>query len=163
MALLVLTACQLSPIDIPVDIPVQDFDAPVADTLGLICYFQMEEKAPVKPRYATYTAQATYQSSGTAPVNLKVYGRKTAPQFFGIDSPCVDVSAADISLSDTIEISANLEQAIEIGGDNAFGVALADLSVTPPPYWLGVSVSSSTFGITEERLFLKEGNIRAVF
>lgn len=150
---LALAACSFAPIT--ADVP--DVTLPGNDSLGLICYDEVTEKAPANFRQATYSATATYSSSVPGnQIAVQIYGRAEAPADI-----CVSPSAADIVLSESFSLRAGASQRVEVGGAR-YGNTLADLVVNDR-YWLGATVTGGVLLSAEERITLTDGVIRAFF
>lgn len=152
LALLALGACSPT-----FSARVADFDTPIANSLGHICWVEVDTAGAPALRSATYRATATYDAdlpTLTDRVELQVFGRDDAPA-----SRCTTRSDDDAPLSDPFELEREVAQPVEVGGD-AFGERLADL-VRDGTFWLGASAAGNA-GI-DERVRFRDGRIRVGF
>ena len=149
--LTLLSACSFAPIRVAVP----DITLPGNDSLGLVCYQEVTEDAPANFRRASYRATATYSSSVPGnEVRVQVFGRTSEP-----GNLCVDLSSADLALSEPFALRAGEAEAVEVGA-GVYGNAFADLIVNDR-YWLGATVAGGVLLSAGERITLTDGEIVA--
>lgn len=143
VSLIGLVAC--SPV---YSIKVNDFSVPIANTLGQICWVEVDNSGSPQVRTATYAAQAAYAAGiveVTESVNVQFYGRVEKP-----GGGCTTrEEAVDRELSHVFELSADAQR-IEVGGA-AYGPTLAAIA-NAGVFWLGASAQGNV-GVGEELRF----------
>lgn len=119
---------------------VRDFETPITNSLGRICWVPVDTSGAPAIRTATYTAKATYDTDAlplTDRVRLRLLGRAEAPE-----EECTACDeATDVVLSDPFELERRVTQAIEIGS-GAHGADLAAL-VGRGTFCLGASAEGN--------------------
>lgn len=154
--LLLLTACSVAPLTIPV----ADIVLLPANTGNLVCYVPITESAPVRFTSASYLANATYTNTGAVAsddIEIVFFGRSDAPA-----QDCVEETApGSIKLSDPIRLAEGETQAV-IVGVGEYGTELANL-ITDDQYWIGAKVSDNYALGGEERIELTNGRLQVQF
>lgn len=138
---------------------VGDFSTPIANSLGQICWVEVDASGAPTIRTATFRANATYHPGAftiTDRVKIQILGRQEAP-----DSDCTARDESeDVALSQPFELEREASQVIEVGGDS-FGAELAHL-VNQGTFWLGASAAGNV-GVGEERVTFEDGRISVGF
>ncbi|MEX2536698.1 MAG: hypothetical protein WD273_13970 [Trueperaceae bacterium] len=150
LALLLLAACSPS-----FSTSVGAFSTPIGNSLGRICWQEVDASGAPPISTATFRANATYNAGALAVtdrVELRFFGRLREPE-----AECTDGdSSANIVLSEPFELERETAQEIEVGGEN-YGSSLADL-VNQGTFWLGASAAGN-IAIGEESVLFEDGTI----
>lgn len=140
-------------------VAVADFSTPIANSLGQVCWVQVDSAGAPRIGTATFRAMATYDPGAfalTDRVELQVFGRAEAP-----GSACTSAHpTADVTLSEPFELEREASQAIEVGGA-AYGAALAEL-VNHGTFWLGATAAGNV-SLGDETVTFEDGRITVGF
>lgn len=140
--------------------PVGRFTTPIANSLGQVCWTEVDTSGAPTLRTATFRADATYDPSSlltlTDRVRVRIHGRSTEPA----DRCTQRDEATDVPLSDTIELERETSQPVVVGGE-AYGADLAEL-VNDGRFWIGASAAGNV-GVGDERLTFENGRITVGF
>lgn len=138
---------------------VATFSTPIANSLGQVCWVEVDTAAAPTIRTATFHADASYDPGAltlTDRVEIQIFGRAEAPT-----SACTGRDAAnDVPLSDPFELERRETQPIEVGGA-AFGTDLAAL-VNTGTFWLGAAAAGNV-SIGDETVLFENGRITVGF
>ena len=154
LALVALVAC--SP---EFSTRVGPIETPIANSLGRICWVEVDTERAPRIATATYRANATYEAGELAltdRVEIQMFGRSEAPA-----SECTTRDDADdLPLSRAFELEDQASQPIEVGGDE-FGADLAGL-VNRGTFWLGASADGNV-ALSEQTIRFEDGWIGVGF
>jgi len=143
LPLLALAACSAA-----FSVQVEAFRVPIGNTLGRICWVQVDASAAPRVRTATYRSRAVYDADLTLSdgVTVRFYGRSVPPA-----GACTENDAAvDLPLSEATELERERSQPVSIG-DLGYAADLGGL-VNAGVFWLGASAAGN-IGVGEELLF----------
>lgn len=153
LALVALAACSPT-----FSTTVGNFSTPITNSLGRICWIEVDTSRAPGIGTATFRADATYDPGALAltdRVEVQIFGRAGAPA-----STCTERGEDVLPLSEPFELEREETQPIEVGGD-AYGADLAGL-VNGGGFWIGASAAGNV-ALGEESIDFEDGRISVGF